>query len=97
MMGLVMSKTKTRAEIAQNSMARIIDEVIDEREHPVRLVRPPRWNSRSREWTASLTVAKDQRTLDIRFKQRRTRVLTKRSVLNALENGLTGIGLESAK
>ncbi len=85
---------KTRAEIAQNSMARIIHEVIDEQGHPVRLVRPPRWNSKSREWRASLAIAKAERPLEICFRQRRTRVLTKRSVLNALENGLTGVGLE---
>ncbi len=83
-----------RAEIAQDEMARMIREVIDERGHPVRLSAPPLWNGESREWLASLSYSEGKRPLEIRFKQRRTRGLTKRSVVNALENRLTGISLE---
>lgn len=86
-----------RAEIAQDEMARMIREVIDERGHPVRLSAPPLWSGKSREWQASLSYTKANRPLEIRFKQRRTRGLTKRSVVNALEKGLTGIGLEDAE
>ena len=86
-----------RAEIAQDEMARLIREVIVERGHPVQLSALPLWDGESREWWASLSYSEGDRPLQIRFKQRRTRGLTKRSVLNALETGLTGIGLEEAE